>query len=57
MKTVVVAGRCTYRMVGTELEGVRRKNSDGKEPQEHETAHSRVLNVWVSCREKQRANN
>lgn len=44
---------CTYRMVGAELEGVRRKHSDRKEPQEHEAANSWVLNMWVSCRDKE----
>lgn len=38
--SVVGPGSCTYRMVGTELEGVGRKNSNSKEPQEHKAANS-----------------
>lgn len=40
-------------MVGTELEGVGRKNSYGEESQENKAANGRVLNMWVGCREKE----
>ena len=47
----------TYRVVGAELEGVRRKNGDSEEPQEHKAAYGRVLNMWVTCREREHGNN
>lgn len=50
---VVSAGPHTYRVVGTKLKRVRRKNSDGEEPQEHEAADGRVLNMWVGCGERE----
>lgn len=53
----MVPGPRTYRMVGTELKGVWRKNSDSEEPQEHEAANGWVLNMWVSCGEREHANN
>lgn len=53
---VAVPGPHTYRVVGTKLKRVRRKNSDGEEPQEHEAANSRVLNMRVGCGEREQAN-
>lgn len=52
----MVPGALTYRMVGTELEGVWRKNGNSEEPQEHKATDSRVLNMWVTCREMQHVN-
>lgn len=53
---VVVPGPHTYRVVGTKLKRVRRKNGDSEEPQEHEAANGRVLNMWVGCGEREQAN-
>lgn len=39
----------TYRMVWTQLEGVRREDGNGEESQEHEAADGRVLDVGVGC--------
>lgn len=42
---------CTYGMMGTQLEGVWRKNGNSKKAQENKAANSRVLNMWVTCGE------